>query len=151
MNLSDLAIWVCYCGVTKYIVSPENHNPCIWDSGIIYVLSLSPNPHPPRSTKPETLPGTSWPFDDISPTHCAFPSPNLHVCVIDFVSQITGLDVSLFALSVESYHSLEKNTRGQPDGFVSLAKWRILNRLHDRNETLYYRVSWVEICHLVMQ
>ncbi|KAI8545177.1 hypothetical protein RHMOL_Rhmol07G0021400 [Rhododendron molle] len=41
---------------------------------------------------------------------------------------------------MESYHSLEKNTRGQPEGFVSLAKWRILNRLHDRNETLYYRV-----------
>ncbi|MBA0579087.1 hypothetical protein Gorai_021353, partial [Gossypium raimondii] len=41
---------------------------------------------------------------------------------------------------MESYHSLEKNTKGQPDGVVALAKWRILNRLHDRNETLYYRV-----------
>ncbi|KAG9135358.1 hypothetical protein Leryth_007130 [Lithospermum erythrorhizon] len=41
---------------------------------------------------------------------------------------------------MDSYHSLEKNTRGQPEGVVSLAKWRILNRLHDRNETLYYRV-----------
>lgn len=41
---------------------------------------------------------------------------------------------------MESYRSLEKNTQGQPDGVVSLAKWRILNRLHDRNETLYYRV-----------
>ncbi|KAK6918413.1 Malic enzyme, NAD-binding [Dillenia turbinata] len=41
---------------------------------------------------------------------------------------------------MDSYHSLEKNTRGQPDGIISLAKWRILNRLHDRNETLYYRV-----------
>ncbi|RVW27895.1 NAD-dependent malic enzyme 2, mitochondrial [Vitis vinifera] len=41
---------------------------------------------------------------------------------------------------VESYRSLEKNTLGQPDSVVSLAKWRILNRLHDRNETLYYRV-----------
>jgi len=45
-----------------------------------------------------------------------------------------------YARFMESYHSLEKNTRGQPEGFVSLAKWRILNRLHDRNETLYYRV-----------
>ncbi|KAG5538451.1 hypothetical protein RHGRI_019131 [Rhododendron griersonianum] len=45
-----------------------------------------------------------------------------------------------YARFMESYHSLEKNTQGQPDGFVSLAKWRILNRLHDRNETLYYRV-----------
>ncbi|KAF6149008.1 hypothetical protein GIB67_009627 [Kingdonia uniflora] len=43
-------------------------------------------------------------------------------------------------LQVESYRSLEKNTRGQPENVVSLAKWRILNRLHDRNETLYYRV-----------
>ncbi|XP_009796262.1 NAD-dependent malic enzyme 59 kDa isoform, mitochondrial [Nicotiana sylvestris] len=41
---------------------------------------------------------------------------------------------------MESFHSLEKNTEGQPDSVVSLAKWRILNRLHDRNETLYYRV-----------
>ncbi|XP_047975877.1 NAD-dependent malic enzyme 59 kDa isoform, mitochondrial-like [Salvia hispanica] len=41
---------------------------------------------------------------------------------------------------MDSYRSLERNTQGQPDNFVSLAKWRILNRLHDRNETLYYRV-----------
>ncbi|CAI9292200.1 unnamed protein product [Lactuca saligna] len=41
---------------------------------------------------------------------------------------------------MESYRSLEKNTEGQPDSVVSLAKWRILNRLHDRNETLYYKV-----------
>ncbi|KAM0030676.1 NAD-dependent malic enzyme 59 kDa isoform [Helianthus debilis subsp. tardiflorus] len=41
---------------------------------------------------------------------------------------------------MESYHSLEHNTKGQPLTVVSLAKWRILNRLHDRNETLYYRV-----------
>lgn len=41
---------------------------------------------------------------------------------------------------MNSYHSLEHNTRGEPESIVSLAKWRILNRLHDRNETLYYRV-----------
>ncbi|KAI5647280.1 hypothetical protein M9H77_33285 [Catharanthus roseus] len=41
---------------------------------------------------------------------------------------------------MESYRSLEKNTQGQSEGFVALSKWRILNRLHDRNETLYYRV-----------
>ncbi|KAL5058472.1 hypothetical protein RYX36_030076 [Vicia faba] len=40
---------------------------------------------------------------------------------------------------MSSYRSLEKNTHGQSDNFVSLSKWRILNRLHDRNETLYYR------------
>ncbi|XVF02556.1 hypothetical protein REPUB_Repub04eG0184800 [Reevesia pubescens] len=44
---------------------------------------------------------------------------------------------------VDSYHSLEKNTKCQPDGVVALAKWRILNRLHDRNETLYYLVRLV--------
>ncbi|XP_047147621.1 NAD-dependent malic enzyme 59 kDa isoform, mitochondrial-like isoform X4 [Vigna umbellata] len=41
---------------------------------------------------------------------------------------------------MDSYRSLEKNTRGQSDKFVALSKWRILNRLHDRNEILYYRV-----------
>ncbi|CAN6298874.1 unnamed protein product [Urochloa humidicola] len=41
---------------------------------------------------------------------------------------------------INSYRSLENNTRGEPDSIVALAKWRILNRLHDRNETLYYRV-----------
>ncbi|KAL9245339.1 hypothetical protein vseg_019002 [Gypsophila vaccaria] len=41
---------------------------------------------------------------------------------------------------MESYRSLKRNTQGQPESTVSLAKWRILNRLHDRNETLYYRV-----------
>ncbi|KAK8711267.1 hypothetical protein V6N13_146553 [Hibiscus sabdariffa] len=42
---------------------------------------------------------------------------------------------------MESYRSLEKNTQKETDtSAVALAKWRILNRLHDRNETLYYRV-----------
>ncbi|KAM0949459.1 putative malate dehydrogenase (decarboxylating) [Dioscorea sansibarensis] len=41
---------------------------------------------------------------------------------------------------LDSYRSLEHNTKGEPEGIVALAKWRILNRLHDRNETLYYRV-----------
>ncbi|AQK64800.1 Malic enzyme [Zea mays] len=41
---------------------------------------------------------------------------------------------------INSFRSLEHNTRGEPDSIVALAKWRILNRLHDRNETLYYRV-----------
>ncbi|WCJ23170.1 NADP-dependent malic enzyme [Euphorbia peplus] len=45
-----------------------------------------------------------------------------------------------YARFIESYRSLEKNTQGEPESTVSLAKWRILNRLHDRNETLYYRV-----------
>ncbi|KAF3327881.1 NAD-dependent malic enzyme isoform [Carex littledalei] len=41
---------------------------------------------------------------------------------------------------MNSYRSLKHNTQGEPESVVSLAKWRILNRLHDRNETLYYRV-----------
>ncbi|KAF4386746.1 hypothetical protein F8388_006701 [Cannabis sativa] len=45
-----------------------------------------------------------------------------------------------YARFMESYRSLEKNTQGQKNSVVSLSKWRILNRLHDRNETLYYRV-----------
>nr|ANW46673.1 NAD-dependent malic enzyme [Annona cherimola] len=45
-----------------------------------------------------------------------------------------------YARFMESFRSLEHNTRGEPYNVVSLAKWRILNRLHDRNETLYYRV-----------
>ncbi|CDP08867.1 unnamed protein product [Coffea canephora] len=45
-----------------------------------------------------------------------------------------------YARFMESYRSLEKNTQGQKDDFIALSKWRILNRLHDRNETLYYRV-----------
>jgi hypothetical protein len=48
---------------------------------------------------------------------------------------------SPLCVTVNSYHSLEHNTKGEPESVVSLAKWRILNRLHDRNETLYYRVS----------
>ncbi|XP_068650083.1 NAD-dependent malic enzyme 62 kDa isoform, mitochondrial-like [Aristolochia californica] len=34
----------------------------------------------------------------------------------------------------------EVNTRDGPSDTISLAKWRILNRLHDRNETMYYKV-----------
>ncbi|KAF9626473.1 hypothetical protein IFM89_034407 [Coptis chinensis] len=41
---------------------------------------------------------------------------------------------------MDAYRSLEKNTSHESERVVSLAKWRMLNRLHDRNETLYYRV-----------
>lgn len=36
---------------------------------------------------------------------------------------------------------LEVEARDGPSDPNSLAKWRILNRLHDRNETMYYKVS----------
>lgn len=39
-----------------------------------------------------------------------------------------------------SFRSLEHNTRDGSADLTALAKWRILNRLHDRNETLYYKV-----------
>lgn len=39
-----------------------------------------------------------------------------------------------------NFRSLEKHTKDGAEDTTALAKWRILNRLHDRNETLYYRV-----------
>lgn len=74
-----------------------------------------------------------------------FPVSDWPLWFLSFHFFDSGLCVSylLFELLVESYRSLEKNTQGQPNNVVSLAKWRILNRLHDRNETLYYRVSLV--------
>ncbi|KAH9325439.1 hypothetical protein KI387_005617, partial [Taxus chinensis] len=41
---------------------------------------------------------------------------------------------------MDSFRSLEHNTRDGTADSTALAKWRILNRLHDRNETLYYKV-----------
>jgi malate dehydrogenase (decarboxylating) len=35
---------------------------------------------------------------------------------------------------------LEEHAKDGPSDTTALAKWRILNRLHDRNETLYYKV-----------
>ncbi|KAL0374204.1 UNVERIFIED_CONTAM: NAD-dependent malic enzyme isoform, mitochondrial [Sesamum radiatum] len=35
---------------------------------------------------------------------------------------------------------LELSARDGPSDPYNLAKWRILNRLHDRNETMYYKV-----------
>ena len=43
--------------------------------------------------------------------------------------------------AVGNFRSLERQTKEGADDMVSLAKWRILNRLHDRNETLYYKVN----------
>ena len=50
--------------------------------------------------------------------------------------------IYLFLLkSVADLKRLEKSARDGPSDPYSLAKWRILNRLHDRNETMYYKVS----------
>ncbi|CAH1439550.1 unnamed protein product [Lactuca virosa] len=40
---------------------------------------------------------------------------------------------------------LEMNARDGPSDTISLAKWRILNRLHDRNETMYYKLLMANI------
>lgn len=76
---------------------------------------------------------------------CALTCAVRHMSKFLFVRLCCYLEMTFFTavFEVESYRSLERNTEGQPDGPVSLAKWRILNRLHDRNETLYYRVSHV--------
>jgi len=41
-----------------------------------------------------------------------------------------------FFVAVNSSRSLENNMRGEPDSIVALAKWSILNRLHDWNDPL---------------
>ncbi|EFJ19450.1 hypothetical protein SELMODRAFT_110809 [Selaginella moellendorffii] len=41
---------------------------------------------------------------------------------------------------MSDFKSLERTTRDGPRDMSALAKWRILNRLHDRNETLYYKI-----------
>lgn len=43
---------------------------------------------------------------------------------------------------------LEVHARDGPSDPYALAKWRILNRLHDRNETMYYKVFITWIFHL---
>jgi malate dehydrogenase (decarboxylating) len=45
------------------------------------------------------------------------------------------------------FRQLEANTTDGADDMNALAKWRILNRLHDRNETLYYHVLIKNIKH----
>lgn len=41
---------------------------------------------------------------------------------------------------MNDFGRLERASRDGPSDTTALAKWRILNRLHDRNETLYYKV-----------
>lgn len=43
-------------------------------------------------------------------------------------------------LIVVDLKRLEVQARDGPSDPNALAKWRILNRLHDRNETMYYKV-----------
>jgi hypothetical protein len=48
-------------------------------------------------------------------------------------------------LAVGNFRSLETHTKDGAADMTALAKWRILNRLHDRNETLYYKVFCVPL------
>ena len=43
--------------------------------------------------------------------------------------------------TVADLRVLELTTKDGPSDTYALAKWRILNRLHDRNETMYFKVS----------
>lgn len=45
-------------------------------------------------------------------------------------------------LTVVDLKRLEVQARDGPSDPYAVAKWRILNRLHDRNETMYYKVSF---------
>jgi len=47
--------------------------------------------------------------------------------------------------AVNDYRILERHPSHTPDNPLELQKWRILNRLHDRNETLYYKVLYSTI------
>lgn len=47
----------------------------------------------------------------------------------------------IYLLTVVDLKSLEAKARDGPSDPYAVAKWRILNRLHDRNETMYYKVS----------
>lgn len=44
---------------------------------------------------------------------------------------------------------LEEQAKDGPSDPNALAKWRILNRLHDRNESMFYKVS-IPITHFVV-
>ena len=43
-------------------------------------------------------------------------------------------------MTVADLKRLEVQARDGPSDPNALAKWRILNRLHDRNETMYFKV-----------
>lgn len=47
----------------------------------------------------------------------------------------------IYSLTVVDLKRLEVHARDGPSDTNALAKWRILNRLHDRNETMYYKAS----------
>lgn len=56
-------------------------------------------------------------------------------------------------ITVLDMQRLQKYARDGPSDTYPLAKWRILNRLHDRNETMYYKVcnftTHTFVCNLI--
>jgi hypothetical protein len=60
---------------------------------------------------------------------------NVTLVISIWVSKLCAMTVA-----VVDFRQLEANTTDGADDMNALAKWRILNRLHDRNETLYYHV-----------
>ncbi len=60
---------------------------------------------------------------------------NVTLVISIWVSKLCAM-----AVAVVDFRQLEANTTDGADDMNALAKWRILNRLHDRNETLYYHV-----------
>ncbi|KAK6940978.1 Malic enzyme, NAD-binding [Dillenia turbinata] len=60
------------------------------------------------------------------------------------IERFSGLPLSLtpflFSVMLVDLKRLQVQARDGPSEPNALAKWRILNRLHDRNETMYYKV-----------
>ena len=54
-----------------------------------------------------------------------------------FISWLCFIGVT----TVADLNRFQVSARDGPSDPNALAKWRILNRLHDRNETMYYKVS----------
>ncbi|CAJ1948850.1 unnamed protein product [Sphenostylis stenocarpa] len=67
-------------------------------------------------------------------------SPDLQI--ERFISAIRALEAGAELVDLKR---LEVQARDGPSDPNALAKWRILNRLHDRNETMYYKVLIAKI------
>lgn len=59
-------------------------------------------------------------------------------CIIIFPQSLSHSSL----LTVVDLKRFQVNARDGRSDTNALAKWRILNRLHDRNETMYYKVSF---------
>ncbi|MCD7470559.1 hypothetical protein HAX54_010528 [Datura stramonium] len=104
---------------SRNFTTTEGHRPTIVHKRSLDIL------HDPWFNK-----GTAFSFTERDRLHIrGLLPPN----VMSFEQQIARFMADLKRLEVQARD-------GPSDPYV-LAKWRILNRLHDRNETLYYKVS----------